>query len=213
MERHAIVPGRQGNGGPVATPAPRCLAVSPVASTEEHVIRGCLSKDSHTDRTPYGRHPGSVVHSCLRQGRGVDAHQHRICVGLALCVALGSMLRSWRDRVAGASSRRGCERSCAQLARGGKAIPIMIDTSFRHCAFRRHRRDGHTSAAMMCLARRTQCTARQVVWRRVVLVAAAMALAGCASVLTTPDARLTDVGVPATWSNGTAAPAAASLAG
>ena len=49
--------------------------------------------------------------------------------------------------------------------------------------------------------------------RRGSLVAASMALAGCASVLVTPDPHLNHVAVPATWSNGTAAPAPASLAG
>ena len=89
----------------------------------------------------------------------------------------------------------------------------MVDTSFAHCAFRQRRNDRQTSAASADPVRRALRMAWPVALRRGSLVAAAMVLAGCASVLTTPDARLTDVGVPATWSNGTAAPAAASLAG
>jgi len=45
------------------------------------------------------------------------------------------------------------------------------------------------------------------------VVAAALALGGCSSLLVHPGTDLSNVAVPAAWSNGTAAPAAASLAG
>jgi multidrug efflux system outer membrane protein len=45
------------------------------------------------------------------------------------------------------------------------------------------------------------------------VVAAALALAGCASLLITPSTELTHVAVPVAWSNGTTAPSAETLAG
>lgn len=48
---------------------------------------------------------------------------------------------------------------------------------------------------------------------RVSVVAAALALTGCASLLVTPSTDLTHVAVPVAWSNGAAEPSAATLAG
>ena len=89
----------------------------------------------------------------------------------------------------------------------------MVDTAFARCAFRQRRNGRQTFAASADPVRRALRMAWPVALRRGSLVAASMALAGCASVLVTPDPHLNHVAVPATWSNGTAAPAPASLAG
>jgi outer membrane protein, multidrug efflux system len=96
---------------------------------------------------------------------------------------------------------------------GGATGRVMVNATSCHCAPPRQCREPRQSA----LTTFFPPLATRLAWPRAALRtgagALALALTGCASLLVTPSTDLSQVPVPAAWSNATAAPSPAALAG
>ena len=88
----------------------------------------------------------------------------------------------------------------------------MVNSFSRFSASRSPARNRRQPAARASLLPRARQTASARAALRVAVTAAALALTGCASLLIAPGTDLSQVAVPAAWSNGIAAPSAATLA-
>ena len=95
----------------------------------------------------------------------------------------------------------------------GMTIRIMAMAFPNSSAFRRCAPGGEKSPVMAFAAPRTTPSAWRPAWLRSSLVAATLALTGCASLLVAPSTDLSHVAVPSVWSNGTAAASPTALAG